>query len=198
MAKDFKQAMEERRSIYGICSDCPVSDDQIMEIVKNSVKHVPSAFNSQSSRVAVLLGDKHQKLWEIVMETLKKIVPPEHFSPTEQKIYSFAGGYGTLLYFDETQITNGLMEKFPTYKDNFPVWAEQSNGMLQFAIWSQLEEAGLGVNLQHYNPVIDEAVKKAFNIPDSWRLIAQMPFGKPTAKAGEKEFAPVDERVILV
>lgn len=198
MAKDFKQAMEKRRSIYGICSECPVSDDQILDIVKHSVKHVPSAFNSQSSRVAVLLGEKHQQLWAIVMDTLKAIVPPEHFGPTEQKINSFAGGYGTLLYFDETQITNGLMEKFPTYKDNFPVWAEQANGMLQFAIWTQLEEAGLGVNLQHYNPIIDDAVKKAFNIPDSWRLIAQMPFGKPTVEPGEKEFAPLDERVIVI
>lgn len=70
--------------------------------------------------------------------------------------------------------------------------------MLQFAIWTQLEAEGLGVNLQHYNPVIDEAVKKEFNIPDEWRLIAQMPFGDPTAVLAEKEFMDIEERVLVL
>lgn len=198
MAKDFKQAMEDRCTLYGICNQTTIANEKIIEIVKNSTKHVPSAFNSQSQRVAVLFGEKHDELWKIVMDTLRNIVPPENFPPTETKINSFAAGYGTLLYFDETTITQGLADQFPAYKDNFPVWAEQSNGMLQFAIWSQLEVEGLGVNLQHYNPVIDAAVKKAFNIPETWRLIAQMPFGKPTAERGEKEFTPISERVMVI
>lgn len=198
MLKDFKQAMEERRSIYGISSESHISNERILEIVKNSAKHVPSAFNSQSPRVAVVFGDKHKKLWEIVMEMLRAIVPPDKFEPTEQKINGFAAGYGTLLYFDETSVTKGLVEKFETYKDKFPTWAEQANGMLQFAIWTQLEAEGLGANLQHYNPVIDAAVKKEFNIPDSWCLIAQMPFGKPTVPPEQKEFIPIEERVLVV
>jgi predicted oxidoreductase (fatty acid repression mutant protein) len=56
-------------------------------------------------------------------------------------------------------------------------------------------EEGLGVSLQHYNPIIDEEVKKQWNIPGSWKLIAQMPFGKPTAAPDEKEIKPLDERV---
>jgi predicted oxidoreductase (fatty acid repression mutant protein) len=49
--------------------------------------------------------------------------------------------------------------------------------------------------LQHYNPLIDEKVKKTWNLPASWKLIAQMPFGKPTDQPGEKEFQPLEERV---
>ena len=30
--------------------------------------------------------------------------------------------------------------------------------MIQFAVWCALTAAGLGANLQHYNPAIDEAV----------------------------------------
>lgn len=33
--------------------------------------------------------------------------------------------------------------KNSSIRDNFPVWAEQANGMLQFAIWSLLAEQGL-------------------------------------------------------
>jgi predicted oxidoreductase (fatty acid repression mutant protein) len=49
--------------------------------------------------------------------------------------------------------------------------------------------------LQHYNPLIDDEVKKEWNIPSNWRLIAQMPFGNPTTEPGEKEFNSLEDRV---
>ena len=67
--------------------------------------------------------------------------------------------------------------------------------MLQFSIWTLLCEAGLGVSLQHYNPIIDEEVKKAWNIPSHYKLIAQMPFGKPLKKADKKTFEPIENRL---
>lgn len=124
-------------------------------------------------------------------------MPEENFSSTKQKIGSFSAGYGTILYFDETNTTKSLQEQFPLYKDNFEVWAEHQNAMLQFVIWTALEDAGFGASLQHYNPLIDEEVKNTFQIPPSWRLIAQMPFGLPTSPAGEKEFLPLSERIIV-
>ena len=42
--------------------------------------------------------------------------------------------------------------------------------MLQISIWTALRELNIGANLQHYNPVIDETVKKMFSVPDSWKL----------------------------
>lgn len=46
----------------------------------------------------------------------------------------------------------------------------QSKGMAEYATWLALTEAGLGASLQHYNPLIDEAVAAAFDIPNNWRL----------------------------
>lgn len=195
MKKSFMEALKSRRSIYGISSDAPVSDKKTVEMIKEAVAHVPSAFNSQSARVVVLFGENHKKLWDIVMKTLKGIIPKESFENTKNKIESFAAGHGTVLYFDDTSITKGLQDKFPLYSPNFPIWADQSNGMVQFAVWTLLEDMGFGVNIQHYNPLIDNEVKKEFEIPESWKLVAQMPFGAPTAPAGEKTFVPIDERV---
>ena len=90
------------------------------------------------------------------------------------------------------------MEKFSPYRDSIPAWAEQANGMLQFAIWAQLEAAGLGASLQHYNPIIDNEVRNAFLIPSDWRLIAQMPFGVPTEDPIDKNFEPIERRVIVI
>ena len=53
-----------------------------------------------------------------------------------------------------------MQEQFALYADNFPDWSEQSNGIATANTWVALSEEGLGANLQHYNPVIDEAVAK--------------------------------------
>lgn len=197
MEKMFLEAVKDRRTFYAIGGGSPVSDSKIEEVVGQAVRHVPSAFNSQSARVILLFGNAHQKLWSIVMETLRKIVPADSFAKTEEKINSFAAGHGTVLYFDDDETTQSLMEKFPSYRDNFPVWAQQSNGMLQFAVWAALEQEGLGVSLQHYNPLIDDEVKAAWNLPKSWKLIAEMPFGEPTGEPGVKDFLPLEQRMSI-
>jgi uncharacterized protein len=86
----------------------------------------------------------------------------------------------------------GLQEKFALYKENFPTWSQQSRDV---TIWTALEIEGFGATLQHYNPSIDEEVRKEWDVPESWKLTAQMPFGKPVVLAGEKEFQPLETRV---
>lgn len=181
-------AIAKRRSHYAISNNSPVSEDEITEIVKTTVKYVPTAFNSQSHRAIVLFKDQNQKLWDITMEELRKIVPAENFSSTEEKINSFKNSFGSVVFFEESSVVQGLVDQFPSYAHNFPIWSEQANGMLQSAIWNALTEAGLGASLQHYNEVISDEVKKAWNIPETWRLVAQMPFGTPVAVPGEKNY----------
>lgn len=195
MTNDFLSAVKKRRSYYGISKDRVATDERILELVHEAVKYTPSAFNSQSARVVVLLGSHHDKLWNMTKETLRKIVPAENFSSTEEKMNSFGNGYGTILFFEDTTVIEKLQQQFADYKDNFPVWSNQSSGMLQFVVWTALEAEGYGASLQHYNPLIDAEVKSTWNIPASWNLIAQMPFGKPTVEPGEKEFMPLDQRV---
>jgi len=195
MDKNFYEAIKNRRSFYSISKESVVSDERIIEIINESVKYTPTAFNSQSGRVVVLLGEHHNKLWDITKDALRKVVPEESFSQTEEKINSFQSGYGSVLFFEDEDTIKGLQNKFQLYKDNFPIWAEQSSGILQYIVWTSLELEGFGATLQHYNELIFDEVKKEWNIPDNWKLIAQMPFGKPTAPAGEKEFMSVEERV---
>lgn len=193
--QDFEGALKKRRSIYALHDAAPISDPEIVSLVKETVKHVPSAFNGQSARAVVLFGDDNQRFWDIVLQTLRTIVPADSFKPTEEKIGSFAAGHGTILYFYDTAVVNDLKEQVPLYADNFDPWAEQANGMVQHAVWVALAQVGLGASLQHYNPLVDEEVKKTFGLPYTWRLRAQMPFGEIAAPAGEKEFVPIDERV---
>lgn len=99
-----------------------------------------------------------------------------------------------ILFFDDRTTIKGFQVNKSTYADKFPGWAIQSNAMTQFAIWTALEADGLGVNLQHYNPLIDDKVRAAWNIPESWELNAQMVFGTPSGSPGEKSFMDIEKR----
>lgn len=99
-----------------------------------------------------------------------------------------------VLFFEDQNVVNGMQEKFSIYADRFPVWAGHSDAMLQFAVWTALEAEGLGANLQHYNPLIDSKVVAQWDIPQSWKLSAQLVFGGKTGEAGDKAFQPVEEK----
>ena len=88
-----------------------------------------SAFNSQTAHAVVLLGENHQKLWDITFGELEKFLPNEEAkAATKGKIDSFAAAYGTILFFEDHDVVKGLQEQFPSYADNFPIWSEQSTG----------------------------------------------------------------------
>jgi len=195
MKDNLYEAMEARRSIYALGRQETVSEDKIISVVTHAVKYCPSAFNSQSGRVAVLFKQQHLRLWEIVKQCLKKVVPSEKFAATEAKIDSFAQGFATVLFFEDQSVVESLEKEFPLYADKFSQWSLQSSGMLQYMVWISLENEGLGASLQHYNPLIDAEVHREWKLPETWALISQMPVGSMEAPAGMKSFEAVEKRV---
>ena len=174
-----KNLYQNRRSQYVLGKNLPLAENEVLEIIDNAVKYSPSAFNSQTAHAVVLLGDNHQKLWDITFEELGKFLPNEDAKAvTKAKLDGFTAAYGTILFFEDHDVVKGLQAQFPSYADNFPLWSEQSTGIASFAVWNALAEAGVGANIQHYNPVIDERVAKEWNIPTNLVLRAQMPFGE--------------------
>lgn len=190
----FLDQIKQRRSIYAIGKNVSLDNSKIEEIIKESVKQSPSSFNSQTSRVVTLFGQSHEDFWNIVFETLRKIVPAEAFEGTSAKINSFKAGYATVLFYEDQDVVKGLQEQFSLYADNFPVWSEHSSAIAQFAVWTALAEHKIGASLQHYNPIIDTEVAEKFDIPVQWKLRAQLVFGSIEAEAGEKTFIDDAER----
>ena len=194
--KTLQQLAEKRRSIYALSNQLPVSNDEIVNLVEHAVLHTPSAFNSQSTRIVVLFGEDHKKLWDITEETLKVIVgDDEKFQGTKDKIAGFRAGAGTVLFFEDKGVVRNMQEAAPLYADKFPIWAHQTSAMHQYIIWTALASLDIGANLQHYNPVIDQRVADAWDIADDWELNAQMVFGAIEQPAGDKAFQPIDERM---
>ena len=196
MSSPFIEQIKVRRTIYALGDQVTHSEAQLTALIKDAVKHSPSSFNSQSSRAVILFGEQHHKLWDIVKAELKKIVPPEAYPQSEAKVNgSFRAGFGTVLFFEDTAVIKDLQQKFALYADNFPIWSEHGTGIAQFAVWTTLAQEGIGASLQHYNPLIDEAVAAEFGLPSSWVLQAQMPFGTVAQAAAPVDKKPVDSRV---
>ena len=184
----FTDTLKNRRSIYHLGRNVSLSNEELTTLIKEAIKESPTAFNAQSTRAVILFGDAHEKLWEITEEALRPLTPAEAFPNTQNKLAGFKNGYGTVLFFKDTDVVKGLQEQFELYADNFPDWSEQSNGIATANTWVALVDKGLGANLQHYNPVMDEAVAKEWNIPSNWKLRSQLVFGSPETPAGEKEY----------
>ncbi len=193
--QNLLQTFENRRSIYALNNTLPVSNQAVIDMVEHAILHTPSAFNSQTTRILVLFNDEHKRLWDLAETNLREIVGDGDFSSTEQKMNSFRAGAGTILLFEDQNDVKKLQEKFELYADSFPVWAEHTNAMHQYVIWTALSEMGIGANLQHYAPVFEQDVAQAFNVPSNWSLIAQMPFGGIEAPADNKTFKPLSERL---
>ena len=191
----LQQAFDERRSVYALGNELPVEPQAIVNMAERVLLHTPSAFNSQSSRLAVLFGAEHQQLWDIAEEKLRAAVGDGDFSGSKQKLDGFRAAAGTVLFYEDKNVTQSLQEQFALYADRLPVWAQQTSAMHQYAMWTELRTLNVGANLQHYNPLVDEDAAKAFSIPDSWELVAQMPFGNIVEPAGEKTYQPVNERM---
>lgn len=184
----FKNVITDRRSIYALNADLPVSEDDITSLVEELTELTPDAFNQKSARAIVVFGDKNQQVWDAIYDAFEGKV-------SREKIDSFAAGAGTILYFIDRSTIQSMQAQYELYADKFPIWANQANGMLQFNIWSALRSVGVGASLQHYNPVIDEAIREVTGAPEAWELVAQALFGGIAAEPEPKEGEDISQRV---
>lgn len=88
--------VQSRRTYYTLNKESPIPLARIEHIVKEALLHVPSSFNSQSTRVVVLFGAEHDKLWDIVTGVLKAKVPETKWERTGKKMEMFKQSAGTV------------------------------------------------------------------------------------------------------
>lgn len=100
-----------------------------------------------------------------------------------------------MLFFEDQERVQEYEKKFPIYADKFQPWSEHTSAMHQLVLWTAFDNEGLGANLQHYNPVVDEEVQKTWNVPKTWALKAQLVFGGKAGEPKEKTFEPVERRL---
>ncbi|SCU93147.1 LAMI_0E13388g1_1 [Lachancea mirantina] len=196
----FSEATQNRRTMRALEPKTTVPDSIVVKLAETALLTVPSAFNNQSTRLTVLFGDDHRKLWSITGDALLAKIGEESWSTvSKDRIAAYANAYGTILFWDDVTAAAEMQGFAPDmYKDKTEEWVHQTSGMHQYYLWTGLDALGLGVNLQHYNPLIDHDVRRTWNVPEHWQLKAQMVFGVPKegSVVGEKvQKLPLEQRL---
>lgn len=184
---NFLDTLKARRSFYQLGKKAAYDKNTLAEGIQEVLELTPDAFNMQSVRTLILFEEKSEAFWDKVNQTFDNNLD-------EFKFKGFRGANGTILFFTEEKTVNELAEAYPLYKDNFPIFASHAMGMAQINVWNYLRTQDFGASLQHYNPVIDEWVKNDYDLPKTWKLTAQMPFGEILAEEAKKEKLPRKER----
>lgn len=191
--------MKKRRTIYTLGKNVAIPQTELYEYIKAVVRYTPSAFNGQPVRAVVLFNEQHDQLWDLTSDALQDNLAPDAFLRTKAKMETFKKAFGSILFFTDMDVVKAYADnpKLATYQYDEYNWSEQAQGNAQFAIWTGLEENGLGVNIQHYNPLINAGVKAVFKVPSSWQLRAEMNFGSIEGGPKDKEFIDDEARFKL-
>lgn len=195
----FVQALARRHSIYAIGRDLPCSPKDVVKLVTDAARHVPSSFNSQSCRLVILFNEDHKNFWESVKSAIRQVSNDEQYAASEAKVNNcFLAGAGTVLFYLDRQVVENLQKQMPLYAKNFPSFALQTSAMTQYAVWTTLSEAKIGATLQHYNELIEGKTREMFQVPEKWQLVAQMPFGSIKEPGHEKTTIPDKSRIMVL
>lgn len=187
---NLHEVVKKRRSIRNYLTD--VDWEDIIEVIELA-QNTPSAFNMQCVRVVLAKEKAHAKIWEIVLSKVIPVTDPKNLDATKEKIKKLSSGAGTLLIYIDNEVVEGLANKFPLYATHFKQWAIEEVGMFQYLLWLGLTDKGYGASLQHYNPLIDDEIAIHFRLENDWKLVSQIPFGKPNESPQTKTLEPLDK-----
>lgn len=194
----FTELVKNRRTQYAIGKNTELSNEEISEYITNIVRDVPTAFNSQTTRVAIVFGEDNVKLWDHILDVQKDVLQGEMWDMMSGVMEGAKNGVGTVLFFEDLDV----VETMPVNGTRGEAYKQNNNANTQYATWLGLTQLGLGGSLQHFNvgyeQGFDKSVKELLDLPERWELQAQMPFGSIEGEVAEKEYIADNERVRVI
>lgn len=191
----FVQLVTKRRSIYALGTNSEHSKQDIEARIREVVKQVPTAFNSQTTRLVVLFDGANEKFWNHIYDVQKEVLQGDTWDMMSGIITGAKKGVGTVLFFEDKK----AVEEMPAQGARQEAYKQNNNANAQYAIWLALAEIDLGASLQHFNvgyeQGFDKGTKEMFGLPESFEMLAQMPFGSIEQAPGEKEHIDTDVQV---
>lgn len=193
---EFSELLESRRSVYNLGKETDLSQEEIVTGIRHAVHNTPSAFNSQTSRVVVLFDEAKTKFWDHVYETQKDLLPEQSKDFLLGAIENARDeALGTALVFEDHE----ALDQMPSNETRTNVYKDQNSAMVHYAIWLRLKELNLGASLQHFNlgyeQGFDAETRKLFDLPDTYELVAELPFGSIKEPAQEKDHIDTHKEV---
>ena len=194
----FKELVKTRRTSYALGANTELTNQEISDRITEIAREVPTASNSQTTRLVVLFGEDNAKLWDHILDVQKDVMPEQMWEMMSGVMEGAKNAVGTVLFFEDLDAVDAM----PAKGERAEAYKQNNNANNQYAIWLGLTELGLGASLQHMNigfeQGFDKSVKEMFNLPENWEMVAQMPFGSVEAPAMDKEYIEDDVRVRVI
>ena len=194
----FTDLAKQRRTAYAIGKNTELSNKEIADRIREVAQQIPTAFNSQTTRLVVVFGEDNVKLWDHVLDVQKDVMEGDMWEMMSGVMQGAKAGVGTVLFFEDHNTIESTLGK----NERADVYKQHHNANAQYGIWLALTELGLGGSLQHMNigfeQGFDKSVKEMFGLPASYEMIAQMPFGSIEAEPNPKDHIDSNEQVRVV
>lgn len=194
----FTDLVKQRRTAYAIGKNTELSNKEIADRIREVTQDIPTAFNSQTTRLVVVFGEDNIKLWDHILDVQKDVLEGDMWEMMSGVMQGAKAGIGTVLFFEDRDAVAGALGE----NERANVYKHHHSANTQYGIWLALTELGLGGSLQHMNigfeQGFDKSVKEMFNLPASYELIAQMPFGSIEAPANDKDYIDSSEQVRVI
>ena len=191
----FLELAEDRRTIYALGKNTDLSQEEIEEQIRKVVKQVPTAFNSQTTRVVVLFDEANEKFWDHIYDVQKDVIQGEMWDMMSGVMVGAKDAVGTVLFFEDLD----AVEQMPAQGVREEAYKQNNNANAQYALWLAFREMNLGASLQHfnvgYNHGFDKGTKEMFDLPESYEMLAQMPFGSIEQEVEAKDHIDTNEQV---
>lgn len=196
--QNFLDLINKRRTVYPINGKSKLSQDEIVKYLQEVTRGIPSASNSQTTRLVVVFNDKNKKLWEHILQTQEKVLDAGTFGFMKPVMELAANAVGTVLFFEDRNVVKATLGESPRAE----VYKQHNNAYLQFGVWLALNELDFGASLQHFNigfeQGYDKGIKALLNLPEQYELVAEMPFGSHDGNPEPKEKIADDLKVQVI
>lgn len=160
-----------------------VSYSNLLQDIGLVLQESPSSFNSQSTRLVILLGSDHSRHWRAVMDDTVSEAERQHIE------HCLLPAAGTILFFEDTETVTDLQCRMPLFAERFMTWAMQGTAMVMDLLWTLLASQGLAAMRCHYGLPGEQKnsthapLYPASRIPPTWLPTAELVFGSFEAPA---------------
>ena len=185
----YTDLQAKRRSTYVTGKNTDLSQEEISRAIREAAKNVPTAFNSQTSRLVVVFDDANERVWKEIYNVQKDVLDEATWGMMGPVIEGAGQGVGTILFFEDR---DAVKENIPADEHRQNLYKQDNSSNHQYAAWLTLAELGLGGTLQHFNigyeEGFDKVIRDLLDLPESYEMIAQMPFGSIEQEYEAKDY----------
>ena len=107
-----------------------------------------------------------------------------------------ANGTRTILFIDAIELVKHAYKKYLQRDEEERIRMKKKEDNC-FYVTPKVKEYLESNNINIDVKLIEEDVKKMLDLPDSWKILSQMPFGSIEKTPAEKTFLPLENRLVI-